>query len=71
MALSRLIEELLEAEGACCLYGYLMQHSDKSSQELADHLGIAPRTIRHYRKKVVDGKLFCEKKKGCYLLPGL
>lgn len=68
---SKLIEDLMEAEGACCLYGYLMKNADKSSKEIADHLGIAQRTVRNYRKKIVDKKLFCEKQKGCYMLPGL
>jgi len=62
-----LMRMLCLAEGACCPYAYLIATGDLSSKQIADRLGVAPRTVRYWREQVRKGRCTCEGNGKCYL----
>jgi predicted transcriptional regulator len=53
------MRQLVKFERSCCVYGYLTERKEKSTREIARHLGVTPRTIRSYRKQMKDGNCQC------------
>jgi len=53
------MQQLIKFEGSCCIYKYIKDTSDKTAQEIADHLGVDVLTIARWRKRVASGDVGC------------
>jgi len=56
----RLMQQLVEAEGFCCIFGYFMAKRDIGTKALADHLGVSDRTIRNWKARIRDRETVCQ-----------
>lgn len=53
-------------KGYCCIFGYMLANRHKSTKEMAEELELAHRTIRHYKQRFKERKLYCFELPGCY-----
>jgi len=51
-----LMQQLIEAEKACCIFGYFIEKRDLGTKALADHLGVTDRTIRLWKARIRKGE---------------
>lgn len=57
---NRLTHKLVtSALGYCCLYGFFAVKRGFSTKQIADYLGVSPRTIRNIRQQIEKGDLSC------------
>lgn len=57
--MQKLMHELASAEGACCVYGYILLTMNVPVSDLAAHLGVTEGAIYQWRRKVRHGRLTC------------
>lgn len=60
------IKQLTSRKGYCCPFGYFIANRALQTKEMAEDLGAAPRTIRHYKQLVKERKCNCANRAGCY-----
>jgi len=60
-----LMQQLIEAEKACCIFGYFIEKRDLGTKALADHLGVTDRTIRLWKARIRKGETTCERCTNC------
>lgn len=54
-----LMEQLVNYEGECCIYGYFLSRKDMPTREIAEHLGITANAVRVWRRKIAKEDIFC------------
>lgn len=55
---------IIRGLGYCCEHWFWEYFADVSSELIAARLGVAPRTVRKWRKRFTDGELSCADKPG-------
>ena len=61
-----LVIEVIVKKGYCCAFGYMLANRHKTTKEMAEELGLAPRTIRLYKQRLKERKLICYSFSNCY-----
>lgn len=69
--MQNLMQQLVKAENACCIYAYHIMHSDISARDLEHHLGITRRSIRRWRQAIRQKKCRCTDSEHCAFKKGI
>lgn len=56
------IQKLVEAKGFCCPFWYFLSTNKREVNDIAEELGIAPRTVRWYRNQIQKKNCICAKR---------
>ena len=54
-----LMQQLARYEGYCCVYKYIKSFDGLFATDVAFRLGVAPITIRKWRRRIARGKVTC------------
>ena len=65
--MARLMQQLAEYQGYCCVRDMLQKNQGKRSEYLADRLGVSRRAISDWRKKLREGRCECKELPTCAL----
>lgn len=61
----KLMQQLAEIEGECCILAYFLNRTEMSHEELEARLGISMEQIVHWRRKIRKGKVTCRRLPEC------
>lgn len=62
------LNELVQQEGYCCPFAYIICNTDLTTKQMADELKVNSRTIRSYKQKIKEGNCSCGKYTFCLFL---
>lgn len=57
--MARLMQQLAEHEGYCCVRRLFKANEHLTEEVFAERLGVSPRSIRDWKKKIREGKCKC------------
>jgi hypothetical protein len=60
-----LIEALVQSQGHCCLYAFILKTAGKKLEPIAARYGVSAKTLNAHRVKVRAGQLRCPLKANC------
>lgn len=70
---NNLMKVIAEEDGHCCVFNFFRSYgiigqnnlSIKEAEKLADRIGVTPRTIYNWNRRIRDGECKCEKHAFC------
>jgi hypothetical protein len=54
------IHRYAKQRGCCCAFGLLIELATITHEQVADELGVSPKTVYNFRRAARQGRIYCE-----------